>query len=816
MFKNYLFLIVLMLDLSIVIAQDEKNNEFIIFQTIRGNIIDSDAEYPLIGSNVMLKVGDEIKGATSDINGDYRIEDVPVGKYNIKASYLGYEDVVLMNIVVTSAKEVILNIELKESTQKLKTVEVKASRQGQALNEMAAVSSRAFTVEETDRYAGSRGDPARMASNFAGVTGADDSRNDIVIRGNSPAGVLYRVENVDIPNPNHFSIPGTGGGPASILNNKTLANSDFYTGAFPAEFGNSFAGIFDLRLRSGNNEKHEFSSQFGFLGTELFAEGPLSKKSGSSYLFSYRYSTLALFGGLGINIGTNAVPFYQDLTFKLNFKQKRGGSISIFGIGGVSDIDIIMSNNEMPVTDLYSETDKDQYFGSDMGIVGMSYKKPINKKTFVKATLAASNEQIVAHHDGIDRTLIPFVENGDTVYKYDLANLSLFGHLDYTFQIQKALSSIYLKKKFSPSSVMKIGINSDLHLYNFRDSIRVYDTLGGATTSWKSRWKSNESSIMLQPYIQWKYNLSDYWIAHFGIHSIYYSLTNSLALVEPRGAIEWNNKKGTEFSFGLGKHSQIQSPYVYFYAPENQLINNELGFTKSDHYVISFNQALSSNSRIKIESYYQYLYDVPVEVVASPFSILNSGSGFSRIFADPLKNSGVARNIGIEATIEKFFVDKFFFMLTASLYDSQYRGSDMKWRNTSYNGIYAINALASKELSIGDNALIIGLKNTMAGGRRYGDVHFLASVDAGETVYANNDNYNKFQFKDYFRLDMKINYKINRPKVTHEIALDLVNLTGYENILKTSFDPEATDQCKAFYEEYQLGFLPVFYYKIDF
>ena len=816
MYRLSLFITLFYLSLSTMIAQEGKSNDLTISQNIRGNIIDSDAEYPLIGVNVSLKIGDELKGATTDINGDYRIEDVPVGKYNVKASYLGYEDAVLMNIVVTSAKEVILNIELNESTQKLKTIEVKANRKGQALNEMAVVSSRAFTVEETDRYAGSRGDPARMASNFAGVTGADDSRNDIVIRGNSPAGVLYRVENVDIPNPNHFSIPGTGGGPASILNNKTLANSDFYTGAFPAEFGNSFAGIFDLRLRSGNNEKHEFSGQLGFLGTELFAEGPLSKKSGSSYLFSYRYSTLALFGGLGINIGTNAIPFYQDLTFKLNFKQKGGGSVSIFGIGGISDIDIIMSDNEMPVTDLYSETDKDQYFGSDMGIVGVSFKKPINKKTFVKATLAASTEQIIAHHDGIDRELVPFVENGDTAYKYDLDNLSLFGHLDYTFQTQKGLSSIYIKKKFSPRSVMKIGANSDIHLYSFRDSIRLYDSLGNATSSWVSRWNSKEYSFMFQPYIQWKYNLSDNWIAHLGVHSIYYSYTNSFAAFEPRGAVEWNNKKGTEFSFGLGRHSQIQSPYVYFYAPEGQLINNNLGFTKSDHYVISFNQALSSSSRIKLESYYQYLYDVPVEIVASPFSILNSGSGFSRIFANPLENSGVARNIGIEATIEKFFVDKFFFMLTASLYDSQYRGSDMKWRNTSYNGVYAVNALASKEFSIGDNSLIIGLKNTMAGGRRYGDADFLASVDAGETVYANNENYNKFQFKDYFRLDMKINYKINRPKVTHEIALDLVNLTGYENILKTSFDPEAKDQSKAFYEEYQLGFLPVFYYKIDF
>ncbi|MBW3546457.1 MAG: carboxypeptidase-like regulatory domain-containing protein, partial [Bacteroidetes bacterium] len=314
-------------------------------QTVRGTVVDKETRFPLIGASVVLTSDTTgTLGTIAGIEGDFRLEKVPVGRQSFKVSFIGYEEVILNNIVVSSAKEVVMEISMEESQVQLAEVVVKATRDGDASNEMALVSARSFTIEETERYAGSRGDPARMASNFAGVQGADDSRNDIVIRGNSPQAVLWRLEGVNVPNPNHFNIPGTAGGPVSMINNKTLANSDFYTGAFPAEFGNSIAGVFDLNMRNGNNSRHEFSGQFGFLGTEIFAEGPLSRKRKSSYLVSYRYSTLALFSGLGIDIGTTAVPRYQDAAFKLNFPLQKNASLAVFGMGGNSHIDIMISD----------------------------------------------------------------------------------------------------------------------------------------------------------------------------------------------------------------------------------------------------------------------------------------------------------------------------------------------------------------------------------------------------------------------------------------------------------------------------------------
>ena len=289
-------------------------------QTVRGRITDKESNVPLPFVSVALFADSLLKqGALSDTGGYFRMEKVVPGRYSLKALLLGYRSAVMYDVIVNSGKETIVNLEMEESATELQAVEIRGVIKSEALNEMTMGSMRMFTVDEANRYAGSRSDPGRMARNFAGVQGSDDSRNDIVVRGNSPLGVLWRINGIDVPNPNHFAVPGTTGGGVSMLNSKVIDNSDFLTGAFPAEFGNSVAGVFDLKFRSGNNEKYEHSAQLGFLGTELATEGPLSREKKSSYLLAYRYSTLKLFESLNIKIGTQAVPNYQDLSFKVNF-----------------------------------------------------------------------------------------------------------------------------------------------------------------------------------------------------------------------------------------------------------------------------------------------------------------------------------------------------------------------------------------------------------------------------------------------------------------------------------------------------------------
>lgn len=785
-------------------------------QTIRGTVVDLESKFPLIGVNVVVKIADgEMIGGVTDIDGNYRLDNVPLGRQTIMFTYIGYREAIFDNIIVTSAKEVILNISMEESSMDLGEIEVVAAREQEVRNEMATVSARQFSVTETNKYAGSRGEPARMASNFAGVQGADDSRNDIVVRGNTPQGVLWRLEGINIPNPNHFAIPGTGGGPVTILNNKFLANSDFFTGAFPAEYGNAIAGVFDLRMRNGNNEKHEFSAQLGFLGTEVTAEGPLSKNSKASYLVMGRYSTLQLFNFMGINVGTDAIPQYSDGAFRVNFPRKNGGNLAIWGIGGRSTIDIVLSEQERPDTStlIFGSNDRDQYFSTNMGILGATYTQPLNKNTFVKAGVAFSKQTAKANHNQIYRQVV----NNEFVVD------SLPQILGYTFSETKYHSYFFVNHKINPKSTIKAGFNADLYDMYYLDSVRtVQPQATGASTlsDWRTRWDADDRAVMFQPYIHYKYKATERLTLTAGLTALYFSINkNSVSPIEPRLGLSYDLLKGRKISLGFGHHSQIQSPYLYYYSNQTvdgdpQEYNLDMGLTKSTHAVLAYDMVFKNNYRIKLETYFQYLNDIPVEVENSAFSLLNSGSGFSRLFPDSLQNSGTGRNYGFEFTLEKFFSDGYYFLVTASLFDAKYKGSDGVFRNTTFNGRYAANALFAKEWSFENgSALNIGGKVTTIGGRWYGEVDTIASAQQLEIIY-DDATVNTKQFSPYFRMDFKVSYRWNRPKVTHEFAVDFVNVFNTKNILTLTYAPD--NPLGPIREEYQLGFLPIFYYKLDF
>ena len=463
----------------------------VLTQTVRGTVIDAVSKYPLPGSVVRLAG----KTATTDANGQFYFTEVAIGRQRVEASLFGYE-AKSQAVELNSAKEAVLQFSLLESALNLDEVSVTATAAGQAKNEMATVSARQFSVEETNLYAGSRGEPARMATNFAGVQGSDDQRNDLVVRGNTPAGVLYRMEGINIPNPNHFSIPGTGGGPVTVLNNKFLANSDFFTGAWPAEYGNAIAGVFDLQMRDGNNQKFEGSAQLGLLGTELMVEGPLGKGARApSFLAVYRYSTLSLFQSLNINLGTNAIPRYQDGAFRLTFPQKNGGKVAVWGMFGVSDIDILISNQtDTSGFESYGATDRDQYFGSDMFVSGINYSKPINKTSYFKAGMAVSSAVIRAVNTKLQREigLIDSTNYGWLVTANDTM-------LNYTFRENKLHGFVSYSKKLSRRSTLQAGINIDLYMMDYQDSVRQFDGVTGVLPPWRKQWNSQTAWPVIQP-----------------------------------------------------------------------------------------------------------------------------------------------------------------------------------------------------------------------------------------------------------------------------------------------------------------------------
>ncbi len=782
-----------------------------ITQTIRGTVVDKESLKPLEGVTVAVRKDSSIiNGTVTDASGDFRLEKIPVGRVDVVVSFVGYKKVYLTNLLLSSAKETVLNIEVESSVETMKDVEIRGVRRGETLNDMAVLSARAFTVEETDRYAGSRGDPARMASNFAGVSGTDDSRNDLVIRGNSPFGLMYRVDNVVIPNPNHFAVAGATGGSVAILNNRMLTTSDFLTGAFPAEFGNAVAGVFDIRMKNGNNQRHEYTTQLGIMGAELFGEGPINKKAKSSYIFNARYATLEGLVKLGIDIGTEAIPKYQDIQFKLNFPMKNGDNLSVFGIGGYSLINFITSTRQKPEKrDIYASKDQDEFFRAGVGVLGITYTHQVNDHEYSKVSIAASTQynknhfdRIIRHVDGVTGNFVI-----DSVYRKN----------DYFFVNTRYTASFIRNNKVSPRSSVRYGVVTEMLQPVFIDSnlLEPRFEIGLPDYKWVTRLNNRDGvHLLFQPFAQWKYAVSEKVSTIVGVHAQYFTLNHSWSL-EPRFSVKYQFKANQSLAFGTGLHSQLLPVYQYFLQDDNGYqYNRNLDFMRSFHLVAGYDVFFKKDIRIKAEAYFQLLYSLPVDTYATSYNMLNEGSGFDRFFPGKLTSKGLGRNMGVEFTLEKFFTHNWFFMFSASLYDSRLQGGDKRWYNSDFNGNYILNALGTKEFKWGKkrlNTIGVGGKITFGGGQRYTPYDTVLS-QLHEDPIVQNDMRNKSQFKPYFRFDIKLNYRCNTRRYMHEVGIDLVNVAQYKNILRIQYvSPQEPAR-----EIYQLGFLPLFYYRLDF
>jgi hypothetical protein len=636
-----------------------------------------------------------------------------------------------------------------------------------------------------------------MASSFAGVAGGgNDQRNDIIIRGNSPMGLLWRFEGTDIPNPNHFGSQGANGGPVSVLNSNMLSNSDFLTGAFPAEYGNANSGVFDLKMRSGNNEKREFIGQIGFSGLELLSEGPLSKKNGSSYIASYRYSTLSFFDAMGIKFGESGVPAYQDLSFKFNFPQTKLGAISFFGMGGISSTQLNDSKKSAEDRAKMSFP-LDVDYSSRMGVMGLSHSYMLGKKAYIKTVISASGESNNARVDTLDY-------NNNKFYYINR----------YTANSRLSVHSFY-NQKINARHAFKIGIIESKLIGSMNDSMWVT-----GLNDYFSRVNFNESTFLTQAYLNYNFRMRENLTFNAGLHVNYLGLNQSKS-IDPRASIRYQITPKQSISFGYGKHGQVQPLLTYFTQTlidtPNQVYaktNMDLGMTQAHHFVLGYDFLMTENTRIKVETYYQQLYNLPVTMNPSYFSTVNFGADFIPVYEDSLVNKGKGYNYGIELTLERFFNKGYYYLATGSFYQSKYQGSDMVWRNTAFNGNFVLNGLAGKEWKMGankNNILAFSLKVTYSGGRRYIPIDEEASQAKGDVVYNESEAYESRQ-QDYFRTDIKISYKKNSKRFTQEWALDIQNVFNTQNVLNQTWNPKTG----TLDTNYQIGLFPVPFYRIYF
>lgn len=764
-------------------------------QTVLGKVVDTDSKMPLPGAGVVISGTDPLLGATTDVAGNFKIENVPFGRYDICVTYLGYEIFTLSQVPVGAGKEVVLNIEMTESVTMISSVEVLSDKdKDKPLNEMITVSSHTFSVDQTQRYAASFNDPSRMALSFAGVSTTNDASNEIVVRGNSARGLLWRVEGIEIPNPNHFSNgEGATGGGISILSAQVLGTSDFLTGAFPSDYGNALSGVFDLRFRRGNYTRWRNAVQFGVLGMQASLEGPFSRKYEGSYLVNYRYSTLMIFNAIGLPVVDNGiVPEFQDLSYNFSFPAGKAGTFTLFGIGGISKA------GETAVKDSaqwkYRRDRFQDYRIQYVGATGLTHTLPFrDNKTYLKTVLAFTGESNAYRLDSLDNN-------------YDL-------HTSYNEQYTyySARANIYVNHKFNAKHILRTGV---MYSHLFYDLFS--EGLDLSTNTFGTFINEKGNAGMIQAYVNWKYRITPRLDVVTGVHHLFFLLNNRFT-VEPRLGLRWSVKERHTLSFGAGMHSRIEP--ISNYLGRVQLDsanyiqpNKSLDISRAVHLVLGYDWVFYEDMRLKMEGYFQYLYDVPVNADSgSTESVLNFSAGFAH---SPFVNKGLGRNYGLELTIEKFFSKNYFFLVTASVFNSEYTMGDGIWRNTRFNGNYMLNVLGGYELKFGkqkQSSWSINSRIIWRGGNRYIPVDLNESIAQGREVLLEGEAYVE-KLPDFFRWDLSTAVKFNFKKWAFSVSLEVQNVINRKNINRYGYDPYL-QQIRI---DYMFGIMPVFNFKFEF
>jgi hypothetical protein len=755
-------------------------------QTIQGTVLDKDSREPLIGATINVLNSNPDIGANTDAEGKFTLRNVPIGRQQLKCSYIGYETWQSDPIILNSARELTLNIELSEAAVQGKEAVVVAKKFGnESLNEAAILSTRSFSVDETQRYAASANDPSRMAMGFPGVQPSRDSRSDIVVRGNSGIGLLWRLEGVDIPNPNHFARRGSSGGGITVFSVSMLANSDFSTGAFPAEYGNAYSGVFDIHLRKGNAEKRQHTFRAGILGLELSTEGPFKKGGNATYLFNYRYSTLGILNKMGIHlVGARVDNTFQDLSFNIAMPTKNNKQLfTIWGIGGLSHE---FEKAEEDQANWKSYTDYlTRDFDTNMGAIGVTHTAPLRGDAYIKTSLSAMGQFIGFSNDTLNQQRIGFTTNKE-IYKENRLVLSSF-----------------INKKITTRAALKTGfflnqINYDLNRITFADSSSI-DAVG--------------NTQLIQPYAQLRLRPSEKWTVNLGLHAMYLTLNQQKSL-EPRLGIKYQANTQSSLSLAWGLHSRMLPIGNYFTRINGVEVNRDANFIRAQHLVAGYDWLPGKSLRFHAEAYVQTFNKVPIAVKqGSSWSILNTIDGFAK---QRLENTGGGHNVGIDLSFEQSFKKGAFFLVSGSVSRSRYRLRQRVEFPTAFDSGLSGTFMGGKEWTMKNASVLqLGLKVLYNGGQR------LTPLLAGQSVSRFSqdpilDESKAFSEKvdAYFRPDMRIAWRKNKTHSAWSIALDLQNIANKRNIdaLSRSYDPDKN----AWVFREQSGLTPVLSFQIDF
>lgn len=735
-------------------------------------IIDNELKQPVPFASILFTNAEHQFSAITDDNGQATLK-VALGTYKVIVQHLSFQTYTREGVVIGEGFGN-LNIKLTPAASQLDDVVITARKDDQNVdNPFSTVSAHHVTVEQLETQPASFKDVARLVTNYAGVNGGGgDERNEIVVRGNSSRGVAWYIEELPVPSPNHFSSEGGSGGAVNMVSANNLASAELFTGAFPAIYNNALSGVFDLRTRAGSMTDHKYGFEVSVLGVDARAEGYF-KKDKSSYNLNYRYSTLSLIEKVGIDIKGLIAPFYHDLNYKLQFNVSPQTQVAVFGVNGFSSYDKEY-HSEINGEEVLIKKKTESY---SMCMNGFSVTHHFNENLTYKSIHAYVATYYYVNDDRLNDSLTAFYNAVDTKHSYQYIK----SH-DYL---------LYHKGRFT----LQTGLVSNVYQYNLHlEDDTEPDLISNTPIDTTALFVGSKNfTFDAQYYVSAKVNIGTKTLVTGGINTMYHALTNNWSS-DPRLGVKYfiNNKHTLAYAFGVHTHYEATSVYLVKlndYVDPVYQPNDHLGPSHAFHHVLSYGYRPSDYTTIGVETYFQYLYQVPVGTGdESYFSTLTKTDGITR---SKLANNGIGRNYGIEVSVEQFLPRRILISANGTVYDAKYRANDGQLHDSPYNGRFAFKLMSGKEFLFGENdkhKLTVGGKLSLSGGSRYTPLDVDASAVYGKPVKDKNRLFSN-QTPMNYRIDLGIHYQLTAAKYTMKLKLDIQNVTNRETIDNIDYDP---------------------------
>jgi len=784
--KHWIFFFVCLV--SVARAQDRTRD-------VRGIVTDKKTGQPLEGATVILE--GSTQGVLTAEDGEFTLKNVPLGRRTVKVNFVGYEPFTMADFIVQSIPEPYLTIALTEVSREIREVVVTAAKNAyEPLNDLSVVSTRSFTAEEAERMPAGVNDPGRMALSYPGVqVGQDDTENQIVVRGNSPAGILWRLEGIDIPNPNHFALIGSSGGGITVFSSQLVARSDFSTGGFAAEYGNALSGVFDVRFRAGNNQKRENRFKAGVLGIDFATEGPISKGS-SSYLVNYRYSTLGLLSSMGFYlVGERVTNNFQDLSFNLVFRSRNNKSVqTVFGMGGLSEEHYIPVEDPARREAGVANNWEDRVKPANMGALGYTWTRHLNAGSVLKTVVALVGSDIRRSGDTLDRD--------NRRFRYETQQ----------YTDKRVVATTVYQTRLGAKSALKTGIIGNFIRFDFYRDVKERSSLSDVSQlRGNVSVEGNGNTTQLQQYAQVQTRLLPGLNLNYGYHYLKLFANGTWSL-DPRVSLQYLAGENHRLSLAYGLYSRTL-PLMAYYVKDSLgvFLNKDLGLLKARHLVFSYQVYTPSKIRWVLEAYYQKLANVPVDPgKMSNYWMLNNSSEFP---VTKMVSRGTGTNYGIDAAIEKMFSDSYYFLVTGSWVNSTYKTLNNIKLNTRFNTGYTTAVTAGKEFPLKNgNTFQAGARYLLSGGFRYTPYDPVLSANEGRYVELKNADF-AGQVPAYRRLDVRFAYRYNARKLSGNISLDIQNVFNRINATSVYYNA-GNNTTSIFYDG--SGLVPVITFQFDF